>query len=105
MVYLTENSTKVLFPRISSQEITLITFTNQITKEIIECSVTDETTNSNYYTVDLRPFTDLFSVGQYDYTLYSDNVSVGTGIMQFGDYKPSTDKYTPEIEFVQYNME
>nr|CAI9751979.1 hypothetical protein ELOWGMBK_ELOWGMBK_CDS_0021 [Herelleviridae sp.]CAI9751991.1 hypothetical protein QGKEIAJE_QGKEIAJE_CDS_0020 [uncultured phage] len=38
MVYLTENSTKVLFPRISSQEITLITFTNQITKEIIECT-------------------------------------------------------------------
>ena len=104
MVYLTENSTKVLFPRISSQEITLITFTNQITKEIIECSVTDETTNSNYYTVDLRPFTDLFSVGQYDYTLYSDNAAVGTGIMQFGEYKPEYKIYDTEITFKQYNV-
>lgn len=102
MVYLTENSTKVLFPRISSQEITLITFTNQITKEIIECEVTDETTNSNYYTVDLSNYH--FTIGQYDYTLYSDNVSVGTGIMQFGEYKPEYKIYDTEIIFKQYNV-
>lgn len=104
MVYLDKNSTKVLFPRISIKEITLITFTNQITKEIFDCSVTDETTNNNYYTVDLSGFLDLFTVGQYDYTLYSDNVSVGTGIMQFGEYKPEYKIYDTEITFKQYNV-
>lgn len=104
MVYLNKNSTKVLFPRISIQEVTLITFINQITKEIIECSVTDETTNNNFYTVDLSEYIDHFTVGQYDYTLYNDKVAIGTGIMQFGEYITLNDKYTPDIEIVQYNM-
>lgn len=104
MVYLNKNSTKVLFPRISIQEVTLITFINQITKEIIECSVTDETTNNNFYTVDLSEYIDHFTVGQYDYTLYNDKVAIGTGIMQFGEYKPSYKIYKSEITFKQYNV-
>lgn len=106
MVYLDKNSTKVLFPRVSIQEVTLITFINQITKEIIDCPVKDASSNNNFYTVDLSRFLSHFTIGQYDYTLYNDKVAIGTGIMQFGDYKTDLNKgYSADIEVVQYDAD
>lgn len=102
MVYFTGIEADLVFPKVNIMPLTAISFENQITKEIFTVNVMDLTNKKDYYTVNLQPFTDLFSVGQYDYTLYNNDTPVGTGILQYGDFINNVENYSPEYNLKQY---
>lgn len=96
MVYINENTIKVKFPRVSKSLVNKLVITNQTTKQVIEIDTNDE------YTIDITSNIGWFVVGQYDYQFKNDDKVVSCGILQFGDYKPTNEKYTSKRNIIQY---
>lgn len=105
MIYIDENSTTVIFPRVAISNPNEVTFTNQTTKETFGVGVEDKTNNRNYYSFDIGSIIMKFTNGQYDYAIKDNGKVIGTGIIQYGDYIVNNDKYNADIDIIQYDRE
>lgn len=96
MIYITENSKTVEFPRTSKMIVDKLVITNQTTKQEVIVPTDDD------YSVDLSPIIDWFTVCQYDYQFRYQDTVVSSGILQYGDYTPDTETYYNKPNIIQY---
>jgi hypothetical protein len=103
MVYINENSSEVRFPRVSNSIVGKVKFINQTTKKAFELAV-QGTANGLAYNIDITPIIDEFESGQYEYTLLqADGSVIDGGILQYGEFNPSTISYNTKPNYIQYN--
>lgn len=96
MIYINENSQNIDFPRVSKSLVNKLVITNQTTKQVLEI-ITDDS-----YNVDISSNIGWFAVGQYDYQFKNNDKVISCGILQFGDYTPTNEKYTSKRNIIQY---
>lgn len=107
MIYISNLSNVVSFPKISNETASKIIFENQVTTKKFSIDLTDVGSNQSLYLVDLSSIISLFEVGQYNYTFYNiNNGVIASGILQFDDYSDDFIKsYQYESEIIQYELE
>lgn len=96
MIYITENSKKVEFPRTSKMIVDKLVITNQTTKQEVIVPTDDD------YSVDLSSIIDWFAVCQYDYQFKYQDTVISSGILQYGDYTPDKEIYDNKPNIIQY---
>lgn len=101
MIYI-DSVTKISdFPRTSKEDATSIDLVNQLDKKLTTANVVNVSTNNTRYRFDLSALA--FTNGQYDYHIKnSDGSVIDNGILQYGNYTPSTVGYSHEINIIQY---
>ena len=106
MIYISNQSRIVSFPKISNETVNKLIFENQVTKQKISVDFTVISDNQSFYIVDLSNVVAQFEVGQYDYNFYNNNMNViGSGILQFDDYEDEFVKsYQYETQTIQYEI-
>ena len=106
MIYISNQSRIVSFPKISNETCNKVIFENQLTKQKIIVDFTVISDNPSFYIVDLSNVITQFETGQYDYNFYNNNMNViGSGILQFDDYENAFVKsYQYETKTIQYEI-
>lgn len=101
MIYINKDTTEVLLPKVVINDAVKIRFISQISHSVSEENIVDDG-NTTYYKITLQNKD--FEVGLYDYTILgTDDIVLSQGIMQYGDYVPSTTEYNGETNIIVYN--
>lgn len=101
MIYINSVTKIANFPRNSKKDASILLLTNQLDKSDVSISVVNTSTNNTRYVFDLSSLN--ISDGQYDYYIKDgDNNIVESGILQSGNYTPTTIGYSSEINIIQY---
>ena len=108
MLYITKNTTEFKVPKslslVYSAEYIIIS--NLITKE--EYTLNILSSDADSYTVNLNDLGEVISDGQYNYTIWgkevaeSQNIVIGSGLLQMGDYTNQQETYNTNIDIIQY---
>lgn len=104
MIYIDENSTDVMLPKVSFDRAVKIRFTNQLTHSEFDYP-REDTGTTTYYVIDFEALKNLFEVGQYDYKILNENDEViSEGILQFGNFESQNKAHEAEpVNIIQYN--
>lgn len=107
MVYINNESDKIVILKSQNHQITKIELVNQTdkTKLVFDLSEDDVEYNKHTISINLENIIESITVaGQYDYFLYNGEDKVQSGILQFSDFNLERNSYNVEQNIIQYNV-